>query len=290
MQRTMMMAAGLAVMLTATGALAQTNPQKTKTETKEAGSAIKEAGKDVGEAAAAAGRTVADVAKGVAKGTVEAGKAMKNAVANELSNEERDGGWTLLFNGTSLDGWRGYTSEQPPAGWSVVDGVLARVGQGGDLMTSRQYGDFVLDLDYKISKGGNSGIMYRVTTEGERPYWSGPEFQLLDNDGHRDAKNGRDRLTGANYALHPPTTDPANPPGQWNNARIVVSGDDVEHWINGTKVVEYELGSPEWQKLVAASKFNAWPMYGKASRGYIVLQDHGDHVEFRNIKIKEQRR
>lgn len=218
-----------------------------------------------------------------------AGRAMRDAATNKLSDEEKKDGWTLLFDGTSLEGWRAFKSEAPPTGWEVRDGVLARTGAGGDLMTVRQFDNFVLDLDYKVSEGGNSGIMYRVTTDGDRPYYSGPEYQILDNERHADAKNGRDRYAGANYALHPPATDSGNPAGQWNNARIVVDGNLVEHWLNGEKVVSYELHSDDWKKRVAASKFAEWPMYGKASRGHIVLQDHGDLVEFRNVRVKEIR-
>jgi hypothetical protein len=154
-------------------------------------------------------------------------------------------------------------------------------------MTVREFGSFELELDYKIAVGGNSGIMYRVTTEGDAPYWSGPEYQILDNERHADAKNGPDRLSGANYDLIAPSAAVSKPAGEWNSAKIVVHGSHVEHWLNGTKVVEYEFGSPSWTKLVAESKFKAWPIYGKAARGHIVLQDHGDLVEFRNIRIKD---
>ncbi len=276
----------VSVLSLAAGAAAQTPTEKTATEAKQAGSAVKTAGKEVGDAAVAVGKTVAAAAKGVAKGTRDAGRSMKAAVVNELSADEAKEGWTLLFNGRSLEGWRGYKTEQPPPGWAVQDGVLVHTGQGGDLMTMQPYGDFVLDLDFKIAEGGNSGIMYRVTTDGEQPYWSGPEYQILDNERHRDAKNGPDRLTGSNYDLIAPSKDASKPAGEWNNARIAVTGNHVEHWLNGEKVVEYDFGSPEWTTLVAESKFKAWPSYGKASRGHIVLQDHGDRVEFRNIKIK----
>ena len=196
-------------------------------------------------------------------------------------------GWVSLFDGKSLAGWRSFKTEAPPAGWDVKDGVLARTGKGGDIMTVGQYGSFDLELDYKIAVGGNSGIMYRVVTEGQAPYWSGPEYQILDNERHPDAKNGPDRLAGSNYDLIAPSAAVSKPAGEWNTAKIVVKGNHVEHWLNGTKVVEYEFGSPAWTKMVAESKFKAWPIYGKAARGHIVLQDHGDLVEFRNIRIKE---
>jgi hypothetical protein len=199
----------------------------------------------------------------------------------------KDAGWTSLFDGKSLAGWRAFKSETPPPGWEVKDGVLVHSGTGGDLMTVGEYGSFELELDYKIAIGGNSGIMYRVVTEGDAPYWSGPEYQILDNERHPDAKNGPDRLSGANYDLIAPSAAVSKPAGEWNTAKIVVRGNHVEHWLNGTKVVDYEFGSPEWTKLVAENKFKAWPIYGKAARGHIVLQDHGNVVEFRNIRIKD---
>lgn len=196
-------------------------------------------------------------------------------------------GWTPLFDGKTLEGWRSFKTEAPPSGWTVKDGILARTGKGGDLMTVKEYGSFELELDYRIAVGGNSGIMYRVVTQGAAPYWSGPEYQILDNERHPDAKNGPDRLSGSNYDLIPPSAAVSKPAGEWNTAKIVIRGNRVEHWLNGTKVVDYELGSPEWTTMVADSKFKVWPMYGKAARGHIVLQDHGDLVEFRNIRIKD---
>ena len=210
------------------------------------------------------------------------------AALAQVAPAKADAGWTTLFDGKSLAGWRGFKSETPPAGWEVKDGVLVKSGKGGDLMTTREYGSFELELDYKIAVGGNSGIMYRVVTQGAAPYWSGPEYQIIDNERHPDAKNGPDRLAGANYDLIAPSVAASSKPaGEWNTAKIAVHGNHVEHWLNGTKVVEYEFGSPAWTKLVAESKFKAWPTYGKASRGHIVLQDHGDVVEFRNIRIKD---
>ncbi|WP_396627405.1 DUF1080 domain-containing protein [Luteitalea sp.] len=207
--------------------------------------------------------------------------------ASAIAQPAATSGWTPLFDGKSLAGWRSFKSEAPPSGWTVKDGVLARTDKGGDLMTVGEYGSFELELDYRIAVGGNSGIMYRVVTQGNAPYWSGPEYQILDNERHPDAKNGPDRLSGSNYDLIPPSAAVSKPAGEWNTAKIVVKGNHVEHWLNGTKVVEYEFGSPEWTTMVAESKFKVWPLYGKAARGHIVLQDHGDLVEFRNIRIKD---
>ena len=190
-----------------------------------------------------------------------------------------------LFDGQSLAAWRGYRSDQVPSGWQVVNGELTRVGPGGDLITRDQFGDFELTIEWKVDEGGNSGIMYRVTEAAEETYQTGPEMQLLDDAGHPD---GRSRLTaaGAVYGLYAAPAGVVQPAGEWNTARIVARGSDVQHWLNGTKVAEYELGSPEWSVRVAASKFKAWPGYGRAAAGHIALQDHGDRVAFRNIRIR----
>lgn len=205
---------------------------------------------------------------------------------NVLTQSERDEGWQLLFDGQTLDGWRSFRSDTAPAGWQVVEGELTRVSGGGDIMTNRQFGNFELALEWKVEPGGNSGIMFRVTEEGGQTYESGPEMQVLDDAGHAD---GGSRLTaaGSNYALHPAPEGVVNAAGEWNRVRILVDGAHVEHWLNDVKVVEYELWSDEWEELVRNSKFVEWPTYGRAARGHIALQDHGDRVAYRNIKIRE---
>jgi hypothetical protein len=167
-----------------------------------------------------------------------------------------------------------------------VNGELVRQDRGGDLMTVDQFGDFELRLEWKVAKNGNSGIMFRVTDEGGQTYETGPEFQILDNGGHKD---GRDPMTsaGSNYAMHPPVRDVTRPIGEWNEIRLIVRGAHVEHWMNGVKLLEYELWSDDWNKRMKASKFAKMPAYGRARRGHLVLQDHGDLVWYRNIKIKE---
>lgn len=204
---------------------------------------------------------------------------------NSLTPTEVADGWQLLFDGASLDGWREFKKDGPSDGWAVVDGTLARVGPGGDLITEQQYANFELALEWKLEPGGNSGIFYRVTEDVDRAFESAPEMQVLDDEGHADAVS---RLTsaGSNYALHPAPEGIVRSVGEWNSVQIVVDGAHVEHWLNGTKVVEYELWSPEWEGLVAASKFVEWPPYGRAEVGHIGLQDHGDPVYFRNIKVK----
>lgn len=210
---------------------------------------------------------------------------MSGQQPNLLTPAEQSGGWRLLFDGAALAGWRGFKSAEPPAGWRAVDGALARVGPGGDLMTVDEFGDFELRLEWTIAKGGNSGIMFHVTGEGAQTYETGPEFQVLDNAGHAD---GKAALTsaGSNYALHPPVRDVTKPVGEWNEARLIVKGAHVEHWMNGVKLLEYELWSPDWEARVTASKFGKMPRYGRAKSGRIVLQDHGDAVSYRNIKIR----
>ena len=209
----------------------------------------------------------------------------QNAGMNTLTPQERTGGWKLLFDGKSLAGWRGFQSSTPPAGWKAIDGALVRESGGGDLMTDEQFGDFELRLEWKVSPRGNSGIMFHVTTDEDATYKTGPEFQVLDNSGHRDGKNPM-TSAGSNYAVHPVPRDLTRPVGQWNEVRIVVKGPHVEHWMNGVKLVEYELWSDEWKQRVGASKFACMPRYGLAKRGHIALQDHGDLVSYRNIKIK----
>ncbi|HEX6643408.1 MAG TPA: DUF1080 domain-containing protein [Gemmatimonadales bacterium] len=194
--------------------------------------------------------------------------------------------WRTLFDGTSTAAWRGFQMESLPTGWQVEDGSLVRAGGGGDIITRDQFGDFELELEWKVADGGNSGIMYRVTEADSSTYRTGPEYQVLDDAAHPDGGN---RLTsaGSAYGLYAAPAGVVKPAGEWNAARIVARGAHVEHWLNGQKVVEYELWSPDWEAKVKASKFVEWPGYGRSPRGHVALQDHGDRVEFRNIRIRE---
>lgn len=205
--------------------------------------------------------------------------------AQGITAEEQREGFTPLFNGVTLAGWRGYKQEHPPAGWMAEGGEIVRTTGGGDLITEQQFTDFELRLEWKISTGGNSGIFYRGSEEYDAIYWSAPEMQVLDDAVHADGQN---RLTsaGSDYGLYPAPAGVVKPAGEWNAVRLIVRGNHVEHWLNGQKVVEYELGSPDWTAKVAASKFKEWPDYGKMTRGHIGLQDHGDRVWYRNIRIK----
>jgi hypothetical protein len=206
-------------------------------------------------------------------------------VHNTLTSEEEEQGWKLLFDGKTTNGWRGFRQQTTPGGWQVVDGALTRVGEGGDLITRDEFGDFELALEWKVAEGGNSGIMYRVTEDARATYETGPEMQVLDDARHKD---GESRLTaaGSAYGLYAAPAGVVKPAGEWNAVRILVRGSHVEHWLNGVKVVEYELGSPDWKAKVEASKFKQWPGYGRAAKGHIALQDHGDRVAYRDIKIR----
>lgn len=193
--------------------------------------------------------------------------------------------WRSLFDGTNTAAWRGYKKDSLPAGWQIVDGALTRVASGGDIVTREQFASFELELEWMVQPGGNSGIMYHVVEDSSETYFSGPEMQVLDDAGHRD---GQSRLTsaGAAYGLYPAPAGVVKPAGQWNQVRLVVNGPHVEHWLNGVKLCEYELWSADWNARVAASKFKAWPGFGEARTGHIALQDHGDRVAYRNIRIK----
>ena len=210
---------------------------------------------------------------------------MGRPALNTLTPAEQAAGWRLLFDGRTMNAWRGYKHAGMPEGWSIVDGALTRVGSGGDIVTRDQFSSFELSLEWRVASGGNSGILYRVTEQGAASYETGPEMQVLDDARHPD---GKSRLTsaGALYGLYPAPEGAVKPAGQWNAARIVVNGNRVQHWLNGIQTVEYELLSPEWEGKVAGSKFTQWPRYGRATRGHIALQDHGDLVAYRNIKIR----
>jgi len=197
--------------------------------------------------------------------------------------------WRPLFDGKSLDAWRGYKSDKIPDGWHIAQGTLAKDKPVADIVSKDEFGDFELELEWKIGEAGNSGIFYRGTEEYDHIYWTAPEYQLLDDIKGADNKT---RLTcaGAAYALYPSSPGHLKPVGDWNLARIVARGNHVEHWLNGDKLLEYELGSPDWEAKVKASKFKDWPNYGRAKRGHIALQgDHEGSLAFRNIRIREIR-
>ena len=195
--------------------------------------------------------------------------------------------WHPLVEKSSAKEWRGWKSEDFPAGWSVADGVISKDGDVDDLVTRKEYANFELELEWKIGTGGNAGIFYRGTREYDHIYWSAAEYQLLDD---ANAPDGKNRLTSAAaaYALYAAPAGVVHAANQWNSTRIVVNGAHVEHWLNGKKVVEYEFWSPDWKAKVAASKFVKYPNYGLAKKGYIGIQgDHTGKLELRNIRIRE---
>ncbi len=200
-----------------------------------------------------------------------------------------DAGWTVLFDGTSTDAFRGYKAEAYPGDkWKVEDGTLHVLpGKGTDLMTKEQYENFELELEWKTSPGGNSGVIYRVQETAGPAWHTGPEMQVLDDTGHGD---GKKPLTsaGALYAMIAPNAEKVlKPVGEFNSAKLIVNKNHVEHWLNGKKVVEYTWGSPEIAALIQQSKFKALPEFMKHNQGYIVFQHHGQEVWFRNIRIKK---
>ncbi|RHW19291.1 DUF1080 domain-containing protein [Sphingomonas gilva] len=226
-------------------------------------------------------------------------------VENTLSSEERAQGWRLLWDGETTAGWKAAKGDGFPAqGWEIDDGVFsvlasdgAESRNGGDIITTEEFSNFELLIDFRITPGANSGIKYFVDPDLLKGEGSaiGLEFQILDDERHPDAKMGRDgnRTVGSLYDLiparnleNPGEPKPVRPIGEWNTARILVDGRHVEHWLNGVKVVEYERGSPEFRALVAQSKYAKWPSFGEWPSGPILLQDHGNLVSFRNIKIR----
>jgi cytochrome c len=205
---------------------------------------------------------------------------------NTLTEAEKAAGWTLLFDGRTTSGWRNFKQPAISDGWGVEDDCLTIVGRGGDIITDRQFESFELSLEWKVEEGGNSGVFWHVAEEGRYVFETGPEMQILDNARHADGENPM-TSAGSNYALHAPPFDATYPPGTFNVARILIEDNHVTYWLNGEKQCEFTVGSDEWNQLVAASKFAAMPLFGTKQRGHIALQDHGDKVWFRNIKIRE---
>lgn len=194
--------------------------------------------------------------------------------------------WVSIFDGRTLTGWRGWRQPSGARGWVVKDGAMTREGPGGDIVFDRELGDFELELEWKVGPGANSGIMFHASETTAMPWEGGPEMQILDDAVHGDGKNPL-TSAGANYALHAAPRGVVKGAGEWNAVRLVVNGAHVEHWLNERKVVEYELGSPDWEARRRASKFATAKQYGRAKRGHIALQDHGDRVYFRNVRIRE---
>ena len=223
----------------------------------------------------------------------------KAAPANQLSKAEQKAGWRLLFDGKSFNGWRGFHLDKVPAGWMIEDGCISRIAgkvpagePDGDLITVDQFENFEFSLEWKISKGGNSGIKYLVS-ETLPPTGRGAisfEMQVLDDENHPDAKMGMNgnRKASALYDIMPPNANKKlKPVGEFNQIRLVVKGNHIEHWLNGEKVLEFESGSEALKALIAQSKFKTQPLFGTFAKGHLLLQEHGDKVWYRNIKIRE---
>ncbi len=223
------------------------------------------------------------------------GSCEREERTEESISREGAEGWTVLFNGEDLDGWRSYGEAGPNPAWTVEDGAIVLDADvhttsmtGGDLITVDQYENFELELEWKISEGGNSGIFFGVReVEDQRvAYETGIEMQVLDNDNHTDGQNP-ETSAGSCYALYSPAENVVRPVGEYNAVRLIVRDTNVEHWLNGLKIVEYRVGSEDWAGRVAASKFADWEHFARYRKGHIGLQDHTDRVWFRNIRIRE---
>ena len=244
-----------------------------------------------------AGSQVFYSCKSTGKGADTATMAVIDTI-NSLTPQEQSQGWILLFDGKTTTGWRGYdTTVFPDSGWVVEDGTLRCIGsgmgeaggKGGDILYDRKFKDFDLKLEWKIDTGGNSGILYLGQEIPNEPVWkSAPEMQILDNERHLDARLGvnGNRMAGSLYDLIPAVPQNSKPALQWNQVEIIVYQGTVVHFQNGVKVLEYHIGTPDWEKMIKASKFKDFPEFGKYKEGYIALQDHGNNVWFRGIKIK----
>ncbi len=195
--------------------------------------------------------------------------------------------WETLFDGTSTAKWRGYKQTDFPAkGWVVEGGALKVQGGGGDLVTRDSYESFELLWEWKVSAGANSGVIYHVSEQFDASYQTGPEYQILDDAKHPDGQNPK-TSAGALYALIAPNTDKQlRPVGEWNKSRLVIYGSHVQHWLNGKLIVQYDLASPELKELIGVSKFKDMPQFARVTSGHICLQDHGDAVWYRNIRVK----
>lgn len=216
---------------------------------------------------------------------------------NSLTEEEKASGWELLFDGSTLNGWKRYNHDTIGPLWSVKDNAIVCASEGpdketnasgGSLMTVRQFGNFELSLEWKLSPDGNSGVLYHVIEKPElkHDYESGPECQVLDNEAWK-GKIKDAQKTGSNYDMYPaPEDTKVNPIGEWNALRIVYNNGHVEHWLNGRKIIEFQEDTPDYEERYKKSKWTKYPLWNRSKVGAISLQDHGTPVFYRNIKIK----
>lgn len=217
--------------------------------------------------------------------------AVNSSAQNTLTAKEKKDGWQLLFDGKTTSGWKSWKSDKVNDRWKIANGELhldKASADRGDLVTEKEYKDYELALEWKIGACGNSGILFNVIADDkyQNTYHTGPEMQVLDNTCHPDAKIIKHRA-GDLYDLISCSKETVKPAGEWNQVRIISKNAKMEFWLNGTKVVEFTMHTPEWDQMVANSKFKTMPDFGKALQGHIALQDHGDPVWFRNIKIRE---
>lgn len=233
-----------------------------------------------------AGVALMALAGGCSRDTSDKPASSPAATPDAVALRDTDGEWRQLFDSKTTTGWRNFGKQTISPGWQVIDGTLVRAADGaGDIITTDQFRNFELELEWNVPEGGNGGIFYRATEQADTIWKAAPEMQVLDDARHAD---GKSPLTsaGASYALYPAPRGAVRPAGQWNTARVVVNGDHVEHWLNGVKLFEYELGSADWKDRVAKSKFSTMPLYGTAKEGHVGLQDHDDRVAYRNIRIR----
>lgn len=211
------------------------------------------------------------------------------ADANALTDAEKAAGWKLLFDGKSLAGWTSFKKTTPPEkGWDIQDGWLHHIakGGGGDIVSVEKYSEFELSWEWRIAEGGNSGLKYFISDD-RKGGAIGHEYQMLDDDKHPDGKKGLNRQTAAFYDVLEPANRPVKKPGEINQSRVLVKGNHVEHWLNGAKVLEYELGSDALKAAIAKSKFKNVEGFGTRLPGRLLLQDHGDEIFIRNLKLRD---
>ena len=226
------------------------------------------------------------------------GLLANNPIKNKSASTEipavQTGEWEILFDGNGLDNWMGKTNHKPPSpGWKIENGMLYMTGEGGDIVTKKKYGDFELVFEFKLTEEANSGIKYFVdkvvNEENGKEMINGPEYQIIDDYNNKVVKkepNGT-KSAAAAYLLYPPKNKKLNPPGEWNNGKIIAKNGKVEHWLNGVKVVSYKRGSKDFLKRKAETKFKNDINYGEFDKGHIMLTDHNDLVYFRNMKIRK---
>jgi len=216
----------------------------------------------------------------------------KTATPNTLTDKEKENGWQLLFDGVTAEGWHGYNMNTFPSCWAIEEGTFTMNSEGGgedqDIITNKKYRNFAFFVEYKLTPSANSGVIFQIEEDTlyKYPYETGPEFQIIDQEGWPDPLEDW-QISGANYAMYPPLVKPYKPVGEWNQLFLVVNGNEVTQILNGKVVVKYTKNSEEWLKLRNSGKWTNFPDWGKFDEGYISLQNHGTRVWYRSIKLKE---